>query len=94
MTSKRSVLFIVDWYEQSTHRAVSEYARQAGWDLFTIGARSFYLPSWWKGGGGDLAVQWIAIRLVAVHFRDRTADAGGGHGESLSKTAGGPGDSG
>ena len=51
MTSKRSVLFIVDWYEQSTHRAVSEYARQAGWDLFTIGARSFYLPSWWKGDG-------------------------------------------
>jgi LacI family transcriptional regulator len=51
MTAKRSVLFIVDWYEPNTHRAVCEYARQNNWDLFTVGVRSFYLPSWWKGDG-------------------------------------------
>jgi LacI family transcriptional regulator len=45
------VLLIMNWYDQTVHRGVADYARRHGWALQVIGAHDFHVPQTWEGDG-------------------------------------------
>ena len=51
MLKSHSVLLIMNWYDQTVHRGVAEYARRHRWALQVIGAHDFHVPQSWGGDG-------------------------------------------